>query len=370
MKFLFFGDLCITASNSESFCLGDKDKLFSSDLLELFKKSDFSCINLESPLFVEESNLIKKCGPTLGAKKECINGIASLNPSLVCLANNHIYDYGYSGLTNTTSELSKKSISFVGNVVDDKANPFFVYKDVAILNICENEFSYNFKDKSGACCLTNQTFVTIKQLKEKYNKVIVVFHGGTENFEYPSPNLVDLCHSFADLGADLVLCQHSHRIGCFEKYNQSTIVYGQGNFLFDAYSTDDKWTHGLGVIFDTENDEAEFVVTHFKDGKVSLASDSKKIIKDFYSRSNELKNNDYIKKYHHFCDSRYIKFLCKIRGYSKLRTGLEMYIFKGFFVKKHYSGRKKYVLYDLLNCEAHQELIKTELEQDVFDSTK
>lgn len=30
-----------------------------------------------------------------------------------------------------------------------------------------------------------------------------------------------------------MVCQHSHCIGCKEEYLQGTIVYGQGNFLFD-----------------------------------------------------------------------------------------------------------------------------------------
>lgn len=33
--------------------------------------------------------------------------------------------------------------------------------------------------------------------------------------------------------AELVICQHSHCLGCKEEYLQGTIVYGQGNFIFD-----------------------------------------------------------------------------------------------------------------------------------------
>lgn len=34
-------------------------------------------------------------------------------------------------------------------------------------------------------------------------------------------------------GADLVIYQHSHCVGSYEKYKDSTIVYGQGNFMFN-----------------------------------------------------------------------------------------------------------------------------------------
>lgn len=38
-----------------------------------------------------------------------------------------------------------------------------------------------------------------------------------------------------DCGADMIICQHSHCIGSFEKYKQSGILYGQGNFILDNY---------------------------------------------------------------------------------------------------------------------------------------
>ena len=32
-----------------------------------------------------------------------------------------------------------------------------------------------------------------------------------------------------------MLCQHSHIIGCMEKYENGVILYGQGNFHFLKY---------------------------------------------------------------------------------------------------------------------------------------
>lgn len=63
--------------------------------------------------------------------------------------------------------------------------------------------------------------------------MIVLYHGGKEQYRYPSPNLQKTCRKLVEKGADLVVCQHSHCIGCREEYLQGTIVYGQGNFLFD-----------------------------------------------------------------------------------------------------------------------------------------
>ena len=51
----------------------------------------------------------------------------------------------------------------------------------------------------------------------------------------------------ARAGADLVLCQHSHCIGCREEYRGAEILYGQGNFLFLEESENPQLRCGLIV---------------------------------------------------------------------------------------------------------------------------
>ena len=276
MKVLIFGDLAITKSNEIKFAEGKIQDVFSKEIISLFHDVDFSLFNLESPLYDSFSEPIKKCGPTLGANKECINGIRELNPSLVCVANNHIYDYGYSGFSTTLSELQNNNIPTIGGILDGNSKEYCVKNEVAILNVAENEFSFNYKDRSGAYCLSSSVFSKIRELKENTKRVVVVFHGGTENIQYPSPDLIEICHAFVDLGADLVLCQHSHRIGCFENYKDAKIVYGQGNFLFDEYSKSVEWTHGLGIIYDSNANDVEFILTSFKNSVVQILNNVQK----------------------------------------------------------------------------------------------
>lgn len=58
----------------------------------------------------------------------------------------------------------------------------------------------------------------IADLKQKFDYVIVLYHGGKEHYRYPSPNLQKACRKMVDKGADLVVCQHNHCIGCKEKH--------------------------------------------------------------------------------------------------------------------------------------------------------
>ena len=72
----------------------------------------------------------------------------------------------------------------------------------------------------------------IRELKKKCNYIIVIYHGGAEYLQYPTPLVRKRCHRMADSGADVIITQHTHCIGCEEYYNHSYILHGQGNFLF------------------------------------------------------------------------------------------------------------------------------------------
>ena len=73
-----------------------------------------------------------------------------------------------------------------------------------------------------------------EQKDNKCDYTIVLYHGGKEYYRYPSPNLQRVCRYMIEKGTDLVICQHSHCIGCEENYLSGKIVYGQGNFIFDC----------------------------------------------------------------------------------------------------------------------------------------
>ena len=65
-----------------------------------------------------------------------------------------------------------------------------------------------------------------------------------EHYRYPSPYLQKVCRKMVEKGANLVVCQHSHCIGSYETYNNSTIVYGQGNFIFNKHDNE-YWNSSL-----------------------------------------------------------------------------------------------------------------------------
>ena len=64
----------------------------------------------------------------------------------------------------------------------------------------------------------------VKEASEVSDFQIVFFHGGTEKVHAPDNYKVRAARKIVDAGADLVTCQHSHCIGCEEKYLNGKFV--------------------------------------------------------------------------------------------------------------------------------------------------
>ena len=76
----------------------------------------------------------------------------------------------------------------------------------------------------------------------------MLYHGGKEHYAYPTPKQQDISRFFVEEGVDVVISQHSHIAGSYEKYLGKLIVYGQGNFLFEKLSRNiDSWYTGFLV---------------------------------------------------------------------------------------------------------------------------
>lgn len=198
-------------------------------------------MNLETPLTDIDSPIVKH-GPALRAPVSTVAGIAELGINACSLANNHIMDHNTQGLLSTIKALTDNGIDCFGVGMDreEATRPYyFELKGITIgvFACAEHEFSIAALNSPGANPFDPlRSLDDIEQVKKDCDLLIVLYHGGKEYYRYPSPLLQQTCRRMVDKGADLVVCQHSHCIGCKEIYKDKTIVYGQGNFLFDCGS--------------------------------------------------------------------------------------------------------------------------------------
>ncbi len=356
MKALLLGDFSPTKTTNPLFESGQIDALFS-DTVDLFKNNDINFVNLEVAV-TDSENAINKIGPPLKCCDNAVNVLKQIGVNYVGLANNHIFDYGIKGVTDTINKLENAGIVYTGFGKDytDSRKNLVIEKNgerICIIDVCEHEYSYALDDRMGARPYDEyETMDDIREAKANCDRVIVIYHGGKEMCQYPSPRLLKLCRAMAKNGADLVICQHSHCIGCYENFNGTHILYGQGNFHFvkeEKTGINDIWNTSLAVKYDTTTNEIEFVPISFTETGIEIAKDSNKeiILQGFYERNKSLENGEWKKGWNDFCQSVQERYLKAVRlAYS---DGCE--------------EKDKQRFAHFLDCEAHtdvwRELFKT-----------
>ena len=367
MKILIGADIVPTKSNEKAFIQSDTSALVDADLLKVLQKADYRVFNLEVPL-TDQEEPIAKCGPNLIAPAASVNGIRALGADFLTLANNHIMDQGVNGLHDTIRMLEQQGIAYagVGDTPEQAAKPYILEKDglrVGFYCCAEHEFSIVSEQKPGANPFDPLWSLDhIQDLKKQCDYVIVLYHGGKEHYRYPSPELQKVCRRIADKGADLIICQHSHCIGCKEEWNHATIVYGQGNFLFDE-EDNEYWATSLLVSVDLQKEHAEIEFEPLcKNGsKIELANGNRKqdILSDFNIRSGKILENEFIQqKYNEFADSMLMSY-CN-RSLGKVSRSLIFRVLNklasGDLRRKCYTGSDVLSLLNAMECEPHREL--------------
>lgn len=257
MNILISGDFFI----SDEF--KNKD-LIDQSVIDLFQKTDYRLVNLEAPLTANEpKNKILKTGPHLRMSEVTVMPyLKLLKLDAVKLANNHILDYGATGLQDTFESLKQNRIGYVGagNNLNEATQPLTLEKDgmrIAILNFCENEWSIAEEDKPGANPLDIIDNVNqIKAAKATHDKVICIIHGGHEYYHLPSPRMQKQYRFYVDNGADTIVGHHTHCVGGYEIYNEVPIIYSLGNFIFTLPSKHEQWYFGLLAQLKIEKDKA------------------------------------------------------------------------------------------------------------------
>ncbi len=302
MKIVIGADVVVTDSNRQLFAEGKVTEIVGKEIKDILDKADYRIYNLELAL-TDNGEPIKKCGPNISAPTACVKGYKALGADLLCLANNHVMDFGYDGLVSTAEMLKGAGISMVGAGLNKEQaeKPFIIEKDgkkIGVYNCCEHEFSW--VEDYGVGCNGFDALETpdkVKALKEKCDFVIVLYHGGKEHYQYPSPRLRKVCRKLTEKGADLVLCQHTHCVGCEEDYAGGKIIYGQGNFVFAKKVQFDTWGDGFLVCVNI-NDSGltyDYIPYNMTDVGVALEQDGK-ILKDYQVRSKEIHKEGFVEE--------------------------------------------------------------------------
>lgn len=156
---------------------------------------------------------------------------------LVCLANNHVLDFGAEGLLDTLKALEERGVGYFGAGRNAAEARRIVYLErnglrIAILSAADAAGA-NAKGPTISVLSLRALAEAVKEARSGADLVIVSYHGGIELELLPSPFVVRGLRGLVDAGADVVLAHHPHVLQPVEIYKDRLIAYSLGNFVFD-----------------------------------------------------------------------------------------------------------------------------------------
>ena len=203
----------------------------------ILNSADIVFANLEV-VFSERGSPLNRT-PVFRLDPKAFEIIKDAKISVVSLANNHMFDYGPEAFIDTFELIKAHNVKAFGAglILGQALKP-------AIISSKGLKFGFlGFRDKEHKGFDHNGVitpeinkhivFEEIKSLRPKVDVLILSLHFGWEYQYYPSPKDVELCRSFIDAGADIILGHHPHYPQGIEEYRNGLIAYSLGNFIWD-----------------------------------------------------------------------------------------------------------------------------------------
>lgn len=377
IKLLIFGDICPVADTAPAFASGRPQAILSDNILRLIAEADLTVGNLECAV-TDAPKPIRKAGPVLYTAPASVHTLAAAGFSALSLANNHIRDCGPAGVDSTIQACAEAGIATFGAGASQAhaKEPFIADikgRKIAFVSFAEEEFNAASDSGSGAATLdVYYDFDRLALMRATVDYLVVLYHGGIEYHPYPSPLLRKRCRRMAEAGADLVLCQHSHCTGTYERHGASTILYGQGNSLFGYRPGDDSWNTSLLVSVAIGKDGADVSFIPCRTGSDSRlhladATGAAAISGAFEDRSARNGSDTFIAaEWLAFCRRAENLNMPLLLGWNRYLIFANR-ILRGLPLRIAYGRRKRNITHNLIRCESHHEVLRTILSQYNFE---
>jgi len=206
-----------------------------------FAGADLRFANLESTISEhfaasrEHPRPLVFTAPTLAADVLRRAGI-----DIVSLANNHAWDFGEDGLTQTLTQLDRVGVAHAGAGPDGRSATAatvlerggFRFAFIAVTSAWNQLWSPHPGKERIADAADNALVTAIREAREHgADRVIVSHHGGDETIDEPTVRQRHIARIAVEHGADLVIGHHAHVIQRVVRHAGKPIAYGLGNFL-------------------------------------------------------------------------------------------------------------------------------------------
>ncbi len=241
------------------------------DALEKWERiaPDVKLINLETSI-TKSNDYWRGKGINYRMNPDNIPCLTAAKIDCCSLANNHVLDWGYSGLVETIATLKTAQIKTAGAGLNQHSA-----QTPAIIEVKDKGraiiFSFGVttsgipvswaagKDKPGVNLLPDLSRQTVQDIqkqvegvKQPGDLVVASIHwGGNWGYEIP-PKQIKFAHQLIDhAGVDLIHGHSSHHVKGIEIYRDRPIIYGCGDFIndYEGISGHEDFRDDLGLMY-------------------------------------------------------------------------------------------------------------------------
>lgn len=207
----------------------------SSEILDLLKSCDIVVANMDNAVSNPRNGTITRNFEKYShvISDDVLDLCNKLNITVICLANNHIYDYGEEGILNTIDACNKRNINFVG--LNNQFIKTINGNKIQILAtyIVDSENEYNSNPRLDRLFYENEQHKN--DIIKKFEKdTFTILHTHIHSFN----NIQPLIYDFISNGVDCYFSTGIPQINDVTMYQvnntKSLVCYNLGSFIFQT----------------------------------------------------------------------------------------------------------------------------------------
>jgi poly-gamma-glutamate synthesis protein (capsule biosynthesis protein) len=214
----------------------------------VLRSADFAAVNLETAVTGRGTPQPKTYH--FRAPASAFTALRAAGIDLVTMANNHILDYGTTGLADALAAARTARFPYVGIGVNAAAAwaPYVTtikgvrIAVIGVSQVAELASSWvatGTRPGEANAIDLRRTLTAVRSARRQASVVIVFMHWGTEGQACPDPDQLSLARRLAAAGASIIVGAHAHMLQGSGWLGHAFVAYGMGNFLWweRSYST-------------------------------------------------------------------------------------------------------------------------------------
>jgi len=211
-------------------------------------QADFTALNLETSVTSRGTPQPKTYH--FRTSPVAFRALRDAGVDLVTMANNHVLDYGLTGLADTLAAARASGLPYVG-IGTNAAAAWAPYVTtikgtkvafIGVSQVAELASSWvatNSRAGEANAINLRRTLVAVRAARRLASVVVVFMHWGTEGQSCPDSNQLALAPKLAAAGATIIVGAHAHMLQGSGWLHHTFVAFGMGNFLWweHSYST-------------------------------------------------------------------------------------------------------------------------------------